>query len=199
MEAHMKSAKLFYYLAAVVIAISLPAMGFAEVSVSEGARLGKTCAGCHGTFGNTPGEYIGTIGGQKVEYLKEVLEDFSKGERTGSVEMTIIAKGYDEDQLKSIAMYYAAQQWGSSTNDVDAAKVEAGKALSEENGCLDCHGEHGVGMDEYPRIGGQNKGYLYEVLKRYRAGLIESDEMSMLGDFSDEQLEALANYLTSLR
>jgi sulfide dehydrogenase cytochrome subunit len=195
----MKNAKYLVLFAALVLIITVPVVGFSEASVSDGERLGKTCAGCHGTFGNTPGEYIGKIGGQGEAYLSKVLKSFAAGERPGSIEMSIMAKGYQPEQLESIAMYYGAQKWVSSTNEVDAAKAEMGKAISAENGCLDCHGANGVGMDEYPRIGGQNKGYLFEVLKRYRAGQIKADEMSMVADFSDEQLEALANYLTSLK
>jgi len=195
----MKRARLILLLAVTAAVLYIPAVGFSEGSADDGARLGKTCAGCHGTFGNTPGEYIGKIGGQSEIYLKNVLTGFKNGKRPGSVEMTIISKGYTDDQLESLAKYFALQEWVNSTNTVDSAKAEAGKALSGEYGCLDCHGEKGVGMDDYPRIGGQNVGYLYEVLKRYRSGAVKSDEMTMVADFSDEQLEALANFMSGLK
>lgn len=195
----MKNTKLFLFFAAVTLMISVPVVGFSEASVSDGERLGKTCAGCHGTFGNTPGEYIGTIGGQHQAYLTKTLKEFKNGERPGSIEMGIVAKGYEEEQLESIAMYYAAQKWGNSTNEVDMEMVKKGSEIAFEQSCLDCHGENGRGMDEYPRIAGQNKGYLFEVMKRYRAELIKSDEMTMMKDMSDEELMALANYMTSLR
>ena len=184
---------------AIIAVIMIPAVGYSEATPAEGARLGKTCAGCHGTAGNTPGEYIGKIGGQNSAYLTKVLTEFSAGKRPGSVEMSIVAKGYTEEQLASISMYYSGLKWVNSTNSVDAAMSQAGALVAAENGCLDCHGQMGEGMDEYPRIGGQNKGYLYEVLKRYRAGDVKSDEMSMLGDFSDEQLMQLANYFSGIR
>jgi len=195
----MKKTKYLFYLVIAAAVLYIPAIAFSEASVSDGERLGKTCAGCHGTYGNTPGEYVGKIGGQNVDYLKKVLRSFSKGERQGSVEMTIISKGYTQEQLDSIAMYYAAQDWVNSTNAVDAAKAEMGKALAEEQGCMDCHGENGEGMDEYPRVGGQNIGYLYEVMKRYKNGSIVSDEMEMAKDFTDDQLQALAHYMSGLR
>lgn len=195
----MKKTKSLFIMAVLALVMSLPAVGFSESSVADGERLGKTCAGCHGTFGNTPGEYVGKIGGQNVDYLKKVLNSFSKGERPGSVEMTIVAKGYTEAQLNSIAMYYAAQKWVNSTNMVNPELVEAGKSVAAENGCMDCHGENGEGMDEYPRLGGQNKGYLIEVMKRYKAGQIDSDEMGMMPDLSTAEIKVLANYLSSLR
>jgi sulfide dehydrogenase cytochrome subunit len=195
----MKNPRILVFMAVIAAIVYLPSVSFSEPTMSEGERHGKTCAGCHGTFGNTPGEYIGKIGGQSKEFLSKVLKEFATGKRPGSVEMGIMAKGYTPEQLDSIAMYYAAQKWGNTTNEIDSAKAEMGKAIAAENGCMDCHGEMGEGMDEYPRIGGQNKGYLFEVLKRYRAGLIESDEMSMVAEFTDEQFEALANYLAGLK
>jgi len=190
---------LFFLILAITAVVIVPAVGFSKGTLKEGARLGKTCAGCHGTAGNTPGEYIGKIGGQNAAYLSKVLKEFSADKRKASIEMSIVSKGYTDDQLESIAMYYAAQEWVNSTNDIDSAKAAAGKSLAEDNGCLDCHGAMGKGMDEYPRIGGQNKGYLYEVMKRYRSGAISSDEMSMMGDFSDKQLMQLANFLSGIK
>lgn len=195
----MKSVKILFFILTAALVVTIPAVVFSGASASDGERLGKTCAGCHGTFGNTPGEYIGKIGGQVEPYLSKVLKEFSAGKRPGSVEMSIVAKGYTDEQLESIALYYSAQKWGNSTNEVDAKLAEAGKAVAAENGCMDCHGANGEGMDEYPRIGGQNKGYLYEVLKRYRSGSIQAEEMSMIAGLSDKQLMALANYLSGLR
>jgi len=195
----MIKTRVLFLLALAAVVFSLPYTGFAQNAMSEGERLGKTCAGCHGTDGNTPGFYIGKIGGQNGDYMAKALKEFSAKKRPKSIEMTIISKGYTDKELESIAMWYAAKKWVNSTNPVDTGKAAKGKAISEDNGCMDCHGENGEGMDEYPRVGGQNIGYLYEVMKRYRSGAIESDEMSMVTEFSDEQLEQLANYMSSLR
>lgn len=195
----MQMTKKLSYLAVAAVLIFLPAVGFSDAGLSEGERLGKTCAGCHGTGGNTPGEYIGKIGGQNAEYLTAVLQDFGSGKRPMSVEMSIVAKGYTPEQLASIAEYYAAQPWVNSDGEADAKLAAKGEMIAAENGCMDCHGERGEGMDAYPRVGGQNKGYLTEVLKRYRDGGIVSDEMSVVEGMTDEQFEALASYMTGLR
>jgi len=195
----MINGKLLFFMAIVAAVLYVPATSFAEASVSEGKRLGKTCAGCHGTAGNTPGEYIGKIGGQNPTYMTKALTEFADGKRAKSVEMSIVSKGYTPEQLKSIAMYYSTQKWVNSTNNINMAKAEAGKAIAMDNGCMDCHGANGEGMDEYPRIGGQNKGYLYEVMKRYKSGDIKSDEMELITELNDAQLDKLANYLSGIR
>lgn len=193
----MRIKKLLIIMAVAAVLI-VPAAGFSD-TIAEGERLGKTCAGCHGTAGNTPGLYIGKIGGQNSAYLSKVLKEFSADKRNASVEMSIVAKGYSNIQLESVAAYYASLKWVNSDNPVDSKKVSAGKVIASDNGCMDCHGVMGEGMDEYPRIGGQNKGYLYEVMKRYRSGDISSDEMSMLSDFSDDQIDQLANFFSGIK
>lgn len=195
----MRNSILFYLLVFTAVMIYFPAASYAEATAAEGERLGKTCAGCHGTNGNTPGEYIGKIGGQNAGYMSKVLKEFAAGKRPKSVEMSIVSKGYTAEQLDSIALYYAAKAWMPTTEANDAAKAEAGKTLAGQSGCFDCHGTKGEGMDSYPRIGGQNRGYLYEVLKSYKAGDLEADEMAMVKDFSDEQLEDLANFISGLK
>lgn len=195
----MKNSKLLYYLAIAAVVICSPAVAFSDASVQEGKRLGLTCAGCHGTGGYSPGEYIGRIAGQNPEYMAHVLTEFAAGKRPQSVEMSIIAKGYSTEGLTSMAMYYGAKKWENTTNEIDPALAEAGRALAAEYSCADCHGENGGGAGEVPHVAGQNKGYLYEVMKRYRAGAIQSDEMSMMTDLSDKQLEELANYMADLR
>lgn len=66
--------------------------------------------------------------------------------------------------------------------------------------CQACHGKGGAKpiMDTYPKLNGQNKGYLISVLKQYKAGE-RSGGMSavMVGQakmLSDADIEALAEY-----
>ncbi|MCD8553745.1 c-type cytochrome [Seleniivibrio sp.] len=193
----MQKLRLFYCI--VAAAVLVPVAAFAASAVSEGERLGRPCAGCHATDGYAPGEYIARIGGQNAEYMTKVMKDFAAGKRKGSVEMSLLAKGYSEADLAAISEYYAGKPWKNSTNKIDPKKSAAGFKIAKENGCFDCHGTKGEGMDAYPRIGGQNSGYLHEVLKRYQTGKIESEEMALVKDMSDSQLEALAQYFSGIR
>jgi len=195
----MKKINFLVFTAFVTIILIVPVIGFSEQNVSEGERLGKTCAGCHGTDGHTPGEYIGRIGGQDEAYMSKVLKEFRADKRPGSVEMSIIAKGYTDEQLEALASEYAGKKWVSTDSRTDMISAAAGKVLAAENGCMECHGANGEGSEGYPRVGGQNAGYLKEVLKRYRDGQIQSDEMSMTAEFSDQQIQQLADYMSSIR
>lgn len=69
--------------------------------------------------------------------------------------------------------------------------------------CAACHGANGDApiMDVYPKINGQNKGYLISALKDYKAGnrngalsAVMSSQAKML---TDEEIEALAAFYSA--
>lgn len=182
-----------------MMAILLPVSVFAARDVSEGERLGKPCAGCHATDGYAPGEYIARIAGQNKGYMAKVMKEFATGKRPGSVEMSIIAKGYDDSGIMAVSEYYGAKKWKNSTNTTKPKNVAAGKNLVKANGCFDCHGVKGVGSGEIPRIGGQNKMYLSEVLKRYKNGQISSEEMAVVKELTEKQLADISEYLAAIK
>src|SRR3982751_3438722 len=67
------------------------------------------CAACHGTNGNSVDpKTIPVIWGQEQSYLMKQLRDFRNGERKSAV-MSPIAKGLAEDDLRKIAVYFAAK------------------------------------------------------------------------------------------
>ena len=87
---------------AATVAVLTLALLAVPASADDGFRLTQTCAGCHGTDGASVGETIPIIGGQSAEFLAEALRDYQSGDR-GYYVMKIIASGYDDDQIDSIA------------------------------------------------------------------------------------------------
>ena len=71
----------------------------------------QPCAACHGDKGvPTDPKTIPVIWGQQRSYLMKQLRDFRNGERDSAV-MSPIAKGLAEDDLRKIAVYFAAKTW----------------------------------------------------------------------------------------
>src|SRR5437764_12726708 len=71
----------------------------------------QPCAACHGANGNSVDpKTIPVIWGQEQSYLMKQLRDFRNGERKSAV-MSPIAKGLAEDDLRKIAVYFAAKTW----------------------------------------------------------------------------------------
>jgi cytochrome c553 len=74
-----------------------------------------------------------------------------------------------------------------------------GEALKLE--CLDCHGENGMGNEEYPRIAGLDEDYLFEQLMAFKNGERPNRAELMLWfleDLDEQDLADLAAYYASL-
>lgn len=85
--------------------------------------------------------------------------------------------------------------------EVQAAGDPArGAELNDE--CTDCHGEDGMGDEEYPKIAGLDEDYLLEQLKLIKKGERSEEAEMMLWFFEDleeQDLEDLAAYYAFLK
>jgi cytochrome subunit of sulfide dehydrogenase len=174
------------------------AMLAAPTSADEGFRLTQTCAGCHGTGGASPGDTIPIIGGQNAEFLAESLHDYQSGDR-GYYVMKIIAAGYDDDQIDSIATWLSEQDWVSSSTAYDANLAAAGATVAQEV-CDACHGRGGIGTDAAPRMAGQPAAYLANSGLAYKTGERNHPIASVaVSDIDDADIVAAAHYYASQR
>ena len=74
-----------------------------------------------------------------------------------------------------------------------------GKELTGD--CADCHGEDGMGDDEFPQLAGLEEAYIVEQLMAFKSGeRIDEDEMMPMysEDLSDQDIADLASYYSSL-
>jgi cytochrome c553 len=72
--------------------------------------LAATCANCHGTDGRAvPNSTVPSIAGMPAAYITEQMKAFKSGARPATV-MHQLAKGYSDEQIASIAAYFAAQK-----------------------------------------------------------------------------------------
>jgi cytochrome subunit of sulfide dehydrogenase len=72
--------------------------------------LAATCANCHGTDGQAvAGEAMVTLAGMPQAAIVEQMQAFRDGKRPATV-MHQIVKGYSDEQIQSIAAYFAAQK-----------------------------------------------------------------------------------------
>jgi cytochrome c553 len=86
---------------------------------------------------------------------------------------------------------------------VTNAQVTGDPARGEElrGDCADCHGEDGLGDDEYPTIAGLDEAYLLEQLKLIKNGERSEEAEMMLWFFEDleeQDLADLAAYYASI-
>ena len=70
--------------------------------------LAATCANCHGTEGRAvPGSPMVALAGLPREHIVTQMKAFRDGTRPATV-MHQLAKGYSNEQIDSIAAYFAA-------------------------------------------------------------------------------------------
>lgn len=93
----------------VFIAMCFVGMGLlghpAYAGTPTGQMLAYTCVGCHGNDGKSKGA-IPSIDNLSAEQMVQAMQDYKSDKRPGTV-MNRIAKGYDDQEIKAMADYFA--------------------------------------------------------------------------------------------
>jgi len=89
--------------ATLLLAINAQASDLPERQVS---LMSSSCANCHGTDGKLAGA-IPAIAGRPASVLEAQLLAFKQDLQPNTTVMNRIAKGYTDEELKSLANYFA--------------------------------------------------------------------------------------------
>jgi len=170
------------------------------MAAPSASMLANTCAGCHGTGGNSVGPASPTIAGKSATYINDVMAAYKSGERHSTI-MNRIAKGYTEEEIALMADYYAGKSFESAAakQKLDAGKVEAGAELYRKN-CSKCHDENGALADDDSGIlAGQWLPYLQYTMEDFRGGrsVMTKKMKKKVDNLNDEQIEALLQFFAS--
>ncbi len=103
--------------AAAVFLLTLFGTGAAMAQATQDAsralhtrQLAANCAACHCTDGKAAaGSPLATLAGRPADKMLASLKDFKNGKREATV-MHQLSKGLTDDQMKTIADYFAAQK-----------------------------------------------------------------------------------------
>lgn len=151
--------------AACCIALS----GTALAATPSGEMLGNTCAGCHGTGGNSNGPATPTIAGISSEYMIESMKGFKDGSLPSTI-MGRIAKGYSDEEIKALAGFFAKQKFKPGEQKSNPALAEKGAKLHDKY-CDKCHGEGGTSSeDDAGILAGQWQPYMHYTLSDFLSG-----------------------------
>jgi sulfide dehydrogenase cytochrome subunit len=141
------------------------ALGLSSLALAEDGPTGKmlvdTCAGCHGTNGNSVGPASPTISAMDPIVFVDTMIAFTNGD-TYSTIMGRIAKGYTEEEFERMGEYLHKQQYIAAKQDYDESLVEEGAKLHDKY-CEKCHIEGGKPVPEeedYYILAGQWTPYL---------------------------------------
>lgn len=185
-----------------LVACGVVLSGTAFAATPSAAMLGNTCAGCHGTNGNSHGPATPTIAGISSEYFIETMMAYKDGSRPSTI-MTRIAKGYTDEEIKLMADFFAKQQFDRKKQKVDAKMASRGKKLHDKY-CEKCHEDGGRSTeDDAGILGGQWKPYLKYTLADFMNGSREMEKKmakklkQLHKKKGDKGIEDLLNYYAS--
>ena len=181
---------------------------------SNGSSLVATCAACHGNDGNSINTDWPSLAGQNQKYLYDQLVYFVNGERENALMTAVIPylKTLSSDELFDIAAFYAESSASVGQDDSDVDLLALGESLYRAGdlsrgipACTACHSLYGEGNIQagFPKISGQQKGYLISTLKEYRSQSRNAGNYALVmqaasANLKDNDIEALANYMHGL-
>jgi cytochrome c553 len=185
------------------VAISIPAAAQQQPAAPPDAdtlKLVQTCGACHGADGNSTNPQYPVLAGQGWRYIFNELRDYQAGRRDNPI-MSPMAKNLTRDQMIALGNYFAAQKPKPVAFQADAARVAAGKKISDAALCPMCHLGGFVGQNEIPRVAGQWPQYVKQQLEDFRAKRRTNDAGNMTSvthNLSDDDIENLAQYIANL-
>lgn len=159
-----------------------------------------TCVACHGPNGNAIIPQNPSLAGQTWRYIYLQLKDFKEGRRQDP-QMTPIAADLSRDDMIALGNWFAAQKRLTNQFKADSAKVAAGAKIADAVLCPMCHLGGFSGQNEIPRVAGMNYEYVVKQLQDFKQRRRTNDAgnmTSVAGTLSDQDIENLAHYITTL-
>ncbi len=158
-----------------ILALALMAAGLVSVrseaaEVSRAVLLGYTCAGCHGTNGNSEGPATPSLAGASKDYLIDAMQEYKSGERASTI-MGRIARGYSREDIEQLAEFFSKQKFvPAQGQEADPALAKKGARLHDKY-CEKCHADGGTSSeDDAGILAGQWTPYLRYTLADMMAG-----------------------------
>lgn len=202
--------KLSALFAALSVSLMLPLSAAQAGDPQRGQELSQSCAACHQADGNSVNPEWPKLAGQHPKYTVKQLKDFQEGELRHDNLMAGEVADLSEQDMKDLAAFYAEQEGTSETADEDVVargeQIYRGGIPSDGvAACIACHGAEGRGNPEamFPKVAGQHATYSLDQLRQFRDGDRRNDNGQMmrgiLGNMSDEDMEAVAQYMAGLQ
>jgi cytochrome c553 len=186
-------------LLAVLAAVAALA-GPAHAGIEEGRAKAQACAACHGADGNSPAGAIPSIAGQPRQFIEMSLIMFREGRRVNEAMKPLVDKLSNTD-VRDLSQYFSAQKMTAPAGKPEPDLVARGRAITEKNNCVQCHGAALTGQQHIPRLAGQHRDYLVEQLKGFKAGKradFDGTMTSAAQSLAPDELDIVADYLATL-
>lgn len=176
-------------------------------SSSPAPNTVSACLHCHGQEQNRDTR-IPKLAGQYQDFIVKQISDYRDQRRSGHPTDLL---PLSDQAIMQIASYYQQLPIRAS---VSSRPLSLGKSLYLQGDasrgvkqCANCHGSDGMGrspeISMFPVLAGQNKPYIIQAMREYREAQRKNDVSGMMTyasrNLSDEDIEAMADYLAGLR
>ena len=176
-----------------------------QEAIRQGKDRALLCNQCHGSDGNSKKPDVPNLASQNSEYLLEQIEKFANGSRKNYV-MNALSKNFSSEDKVNLALFYANMQIKPVTTNIQL--TQKGKPLYIRQ-CSSCHGERGVGKENFARLAGQQIVYVESTLRRFRENAKDKSSNgaskrrsivmeSVSKNLLDNDINALAAYIAQL-
>ena len=211
----MDKTSLILALAATFAAACAPierSRNLADPAVPAATLAQQVCSNCHGMDGNSVSPNFPRLAAQPPGYLEAQLKLFRSHDRAdpaGFVYMWGLSRHLTDAQIEGLARYFAAQK-PAANRAVGGALAERGRDIFEHGipdhnvpACSGCHGAHGEGVADFPRLAGQHSDYVMKQLGvfQYRAEQRpDAGPMKMVAhELTPDNVRAVAAYTQGLQ
>ncbi|WP_028207240.1 c-type cytochrome [Paraburkholderia nodosa] len=136
----------------------------------------QVCSNCHGANGVSISPTFPKLAGQRMEYLVDQLSDFKSHTRADPNAQRFMwgFTHLTDTQIDELATYFSSQSAVLGVAS-DLALINEGKAIYHSGlpdkgvaACIACHGKHGEGMNQFPRLAGQHADYVMKQLEVFQ-------------------------------
>jgi cytochrome c553 len=180
---------------------AMPARAQLDASqMAAAVEKAQPCFACHGPQGNSQNPEYPILAGQTWRYIYIELKDYNEGRRNDP-QMSPMAANLSREDMMLLGQFFAAQKQLPIKFQADAAKVEAGRKVSDAVLCPMCHLGGFVGQNEIPRVAGQWPQYVKKQLADFKARRRTNDAGNMTAvaaTLSDADIENLSHYIGNL-
>ena len=175
-------------------------------NIDAGQTKSATCQGCHGPDGNSFSPDWPNLAQQNVNYLAKQIHDFQSGARKDPT-MSSMVVGLDEQAIRDIAAYFAAQvvKADPAAKSAKGKKIyTGGNTYSHVPACAGCHGPNGVGNGPgaIPRLASQKSGYITKTLRDYKSKVRSNDRNQIMQDIAakmtEKEIDEVALFLAGM-
>lgn len=159
-------------------AVAGPSRDLGRADITGATLATQVCSMCHGVKGVSVSPNFPNLAAQQPAYVTAQLKAFrdkSREDPAGFEYMWGISRHLTDEQVDSLASYYAAQSPTAQPAEGTPQHADAGRTLFEQGApdraipaCSSCHGDHGQGLAGFPRLAGQHADYVRKQLLVFR-------------------------------